>query len=286
VEEKVPFGRYRVNLSLAEGKIILAFRRLFSFIPSIDDLQLPPVLKEIKNYSTGLVLVTGPTGSGKSTTLAAVINYLTEDTSKSRVIVTIEKPIEYTFLDKNAFVIQREVGKDTESFTSGVYNALRQKPNVLYVGEARTPEEIKAVLTASETGHLTLTTLHTSSAVATISRIVDVFPPEEQPAVRTALASELKLIISQRLVTCSDNTVRAVCEVLKVDDKMRRLIKNYELQKLQQAMEEKESGCQLLDNELYKLCRVERLITEETAIRNSTNPADMKERLQRTRNER
>ena len=274
------FGRYRVNYATVTGRIVLSFRRLFSVIPDIDTLNLPQILKEVKDYSTGLVIVTGPTGSGKSTTLASVINYLTEDTEKSRVIVTIEKPIEYVFPDKNTFIMQREVGKDTDSFVSGVYNALRQKPNVIYVGEARTREEIKAVLTASETGHLTLTTLHTSDAVSTISRIVDVFPPEEQPAVLVGLSEELRLIISQRLVPCLDGVPRAVCEVLKVTPDMRHLIKNRELTKLREAMKDNKNPSTLLDDELYKMCKVFKLIDEKTAVRFSLNPEEMRRRLE------
>jgi len=280
VDEKKPIGRFRVNYALADGRIVLTFRRLFYTVPSIDDLNLPQVLKELSTYSTGLVIVTGPTGSGKSTTLASAINHLTESEDKSRVIVTIEKPIEYVFSDKHAFVMQREVGKDVDSFVSGVYNALRQKPNVVYVGEARTPEEIEAVLTASETGHLTLTTLHTSDAVSTISRIVDSFPPDKQPAVLTSLSEELKLVISQRLVPCLDGVPRAVCEVLKVKDTYKHLIKNRELSKLREAMKNDEE-CSLLDDELYKFCKVYNLIDEKTAVRFSTNPRRMLDRLER-----
>ena len=273
-------GRFRVNLSLSNGRITLCFRRLFSLIPSIDDLLLPQVLKEVRNYSTGLVLITGPTGSGKSTTTASLIDYLLEDPEKSRVVITIEKPIEYVFEDKHGYVLQREVGKDTESFVSGVHNALRQKPDVLFVGEARSREEIKAVLNACETGHLTLTTLHTSSAVSTIARMVDVFPAEEQPAILTALANELRLVISQRLVVCLDGRVRAVCEVLKVSERIRNLIKQKELRKIREYLERKEDpDCQTLDDELYKLCKVEGIISEEVAIRTSLNPQKMKERL-------
>jgi len=282
VNEGKPLGRYRVNLALSFGRVVLSFRRLFHYIPSIDDLLLPQVLKSLKNYSSGLVVVTGPTGSGKSTTLAAVLNFLLEDTEKSRVAVTIEKPIEYVFPDKNGFVIQREVGRDTDSFVSGVYNALRQKPNVLLVGEARTPEEIKAVLTASETGHLTLTTLHTKDAVHTISRMIDVFPENEREAVKTALSETLLLVVSQRLVTTKLGEVRVVCEVLEVTDRIRPLIRNYELQKLKERMvelsREDTNATRLFNDELYKLV-VDGVIDKSTAVRVSNDPKRLLERL-------
>ena len=272
--------RFRVNIFRERGKFSLVFRRLPKEVPEFEELKHPESLKKYSLIPQGLVIVSGMTGSGKSTTTASLIDYLLEDPEKSRVVITIEKPIEYVFEDKHGYVLQREVGKDTESFVSGVHNALRQKPDVLFVGEARSREEIKAVLNACETGHLTLTTLHTSSAVSTIARMVDVFPAEEQPAILTALANELRLVISQRLVVCLDGRVRAVCEVLKVSERIRNLIKQKELRKIREYLERKEDpDCQTLDDELYKLCKVEGIISEEVAIRTSLNPQKMKERL-------
>ena len=191
---------------------------------------------------------------------------LSEDASKPRVIITIEKPIEYVFENKNSFFIQREVGKDTESFVSGVNNALRQHPDVIYVGESRTPDEIKATLMASETGHLTFTTLHTSSAWGVISRIVDVFPPDEQPQIRTILADQLKLVIAQRLFYTVDQAVRAVTEILYVDDYVRQRIREGDVKAIRDYMQKEGNKCTLLNRELVRLVK-EEVMTPEMAIK-------------------
>jgi len=271
------YGRFRVNVCYAMGKLVVTLRRLFATPPTIDELLLPLVLKEIKDFSSGLVLVVGATGTGKSTTLSSIINLLTEE---NRVVVTIENPVEYVFPDKSSLVVQREVGSDVESFVAGVYTALRQNPDVILIGEVRSQEEIRASLTASETGHLTLTTLHTTSAVSTISRIVDSFPADEQPAVRVALAEELRLIVAQRLVPTKTGGIRAVCEVLYVDEDVRRYIRNNELEKIKQHMERQggDSKSQLLNDVLYRLV-TENVIEEKVAIRASYNPKELIERL-------
>jgi|GEM_PF-1679837 len=272
-------GRFRLNISLADGEIVLAIRRLYSYVPHpFDDLRLPDVVGEVKNWSSGLVIVTGPTGSGKSTTLAALMRYLSEDDFRSRVIVTIEKPIEYVLEQKNAFFIQREVGRDTKDFVSGVHNALRQHPDVILVGESRTPEEIKATLTASETGHLVFTTLHSASAWGVISRIVDVFPPDEQPQVRTILAEQLKLVIAQRLVTTVDFAVKAVCEVLVVDDFVRNRILEGEVKQIMNYMASSKGKNRLLNKELVRLVN-EGVITPETAMKVSYDIRELQAQL-------
>jgi len=273
------YGRFRLNAASADGATVLSMRRLYSYVPDpFEDLRLPEKLKEIREWSSGLVIVTGPTGSGKSTTLAGAMRYLSEDPTKSRVVVTVEKPIEYVFENKNAFFIQREVGRDTESFVSGIHNALRQHPDVIYVGESRTPEEIKATLMASETGHLTFTTLHTASAWGVISRIIDVFPPDEQPQVKTILADQLRLVIAQRLVTTVDGAVRAVTEVLPVDDFVRRNIKDKEGPKLKEIRNFLDNEGTSLNKELYRLV-TEGVITPETAIKVSYDPKQLKSLL-------
>jgi len=278
------YGRFRLNVANADGTVVLSMRRLYSYVPDpFEDLRLPDVISEVRDWSSGLVIVTGPTGSGKSTTLAGVMRYLSEDPTKSRVIVTIEKPIEYVFDNRNAFFIQREVGMDTEDFVSGVHNALRQHPDVIYVGESRTPEEIKATLMASETGHLTFTTLHTASAWGVISRIIDVFPPDEQPQIKTILADQLRLVIAQRLVTTVDGAVRAVAEVLYVDDYVRNKIKEKDgpnLKDIREYMKKGEKSCVTLNSVLYKLV-TEGVILPETAIKVSYDPKELESLLRR-----
>ena len=279
------YGRFRLNIANADGTVVLSMRRLYSYVPDpFEDLRLPDVISEVRDWSSGLVIVTGPTGSGKSTTLAGVMRYLSEDPTKSRVIVTIEKPIEYVFDNRNAFFIQREVGMDTEDFVSGVHNALRQHPDVIYVGESRTPEEIKATLMASETGHLTFTTLHTASAWGVISRIIDVFPPDEQPQIKTILADQLRLVIAQRLVTTVDGAVRAVAEVLHVDDYVRNKIKEKDgpnLKDIREYMKKGEKSCVTLNSVLYKLV-TEGVILPETAIKVSYDPKELESLLRRS----
>jgi len=268
VYEKGKFqGRFRLNVASSDGSVVLSMRRLYSYVPHYEeDLRLPEVIGEIPEWNSGLVIVTGPTGSGKSTTLASIMRLLSEDASKPRVIITIEKPIEYVFENKNSFFIQREVGKDTESFVSGVNNALRQHPDVIYVGESRTPDEIKATLMASETGHLTFTTLHTSSAWGVISRIVDVFPPDEQPQIRTILADQLKLVIAQRLFYTVDQAVRAVTEILYVDDYVRQRIREGDVKAIRDYMQKEGNKCTLLNRELVRLVK-EEVMTPEMAIK-------------------
>ena len=179
-------ARFRVNASMQRGSISLAFRRIGLAIPTIDELNLPPICKSLALKPRGLILVTGPTGSGKSTTLAAMVQHLNH--SEARVIVTIEDPIEYLYQDERCVITQREVGRDTQSFAGALRSALRQDVNVILVGEMRDPDTMAACLTAAETGHLVLSTLHTSSAPMTIDRIIDVFPPHQQAQIRMQLS--------------------------------------------------------------------------------------------------
>jgi len=195
--EIMGISRFRGNIFKQRGSIALSIRLIPTQIPSLEDLQLPVVLKEMVNKKQGLVLVTGPTGSGKSTTLAAMIDYLNKETS--RRIITLEDPIEYMHPHHQCIIEQREVGRDTKAFAIGLRSALRQDPDVILVGELRDLETIQIAITAAETGHLVLSTLHTKSAISTIDRIIDVFPPAQQMQVRVQLASVLVGVVSQRL---------------------------------------------------------------------------------------
>lgn len=206
-------ARFRVNSFHQRGSISHAFRMIPTKVPSVDDLNMPDTLKKLSETHQGLILVTGPTGSGKSTTLAAMIRHMNETMTKH--IITLEDPIEYMHKHGTSVIDQREVGFDTQSFADGLRAALRQDPDVILVGEMRDLETITTAITAAETGHLVLGTLHTSSAASTIERIIDVFPPIQQSQVRTQLGGILKAVISQRLLPTVDGKGRvAATEIL------------------------------------------------------------------------
>ncbi len=218
-------SRFRVNAFRQRSCISLAIRIVPRNIPSLEELHLPVILKNIVEKPHGLVLVTGPTGSGKSTTLASMINYM--NMSMKRHIITLEDPIEYLHKHQQCVVDQREVGFDTMSFASGLKSALRQDPDVILVGEMRDLETIHTAITAAETGHLVLGTLHTSSAASTIDRMIDVFPANQQPQIRLQLASVLVGVISQRLFPTADKKGRrAVIEILLNNSAVSSLIRN------------------------------------------------------------
>jgi len=191
-------ARFRVNAYFQRGSIAMSIRFIPIVVPDLDTLNLPKVIKEITRKPNGLVLVTGPTGSGKSTTLAAMIDLINKE--KPLHIVTIEDPIEYVYTSKKAVISQREVGDDTMSFSSALRHVLRQDPDVILIGEMRDIETMQAAITAAETGHLVLSTLHTTSASQTIERIIDVFPPHQQNQIRSQLSITLQAIITQRLI--------------------------------------------------------------------------------------
>ncbi|MGG3999892.1 type IV pilus twitching motility protein PilT [Anoxybacillus kestanbolensis] len=218
-------SRFRVNVFKQRGCISLAIRIVPTKIPTLDELQLPDVLKKMVTKPQGLILVTGPTGSGKSTTLAAMIDYMNKTMRKH--IITLEDPIEYVHKHGGCVIDQREVGTDTNNFVNGLRAALRQDPDVILVGEMRDLETIQTAVTAAETGHLVFGTLHTSSAPATIDRIIDVFPPEQQGQIRIQLATVLVSIISQRLFPRAQNNGRiAATEILINNAAVANLIRN------------------------------------------------------------
>lgn len=191
-------GRFRVNVYKEKGTYAAALRALSTKIPTLEDLGLPPIMREIADKPRGLVLVTGPTGSGKTTTLASLIDYI--NTTRSEHILTVEDPIEYLFNPKKSFINQRQLGEDTKSFANALKSALREDPDVILVGEMRDLETIQLAVTAAETGHLVFGTLHTSSASQTVDRMVDVFPPSQQQQIRVQLSSSLVAVFAQCLV--------------------------------------------------------------------------------------
>lgn len=206
-------SRFRVNAYYQRGQMALAIRPIPNKIPTFEELELPPVLKTFMDKPRGLVLVTGPTGSGKSTTLAAMINYVNQNAYKH--IMTLEDPIEFQHKHNKCVINQREIGSDVKDFNSALRVALRQDPDIILVGEMRDLETIQIALTAAETGHLVIGTLHTSSAASTIERIIDVFPAEKQTQIRMQLAGSLVGVVAQRLFKRQDSDGRkAVCEIM------------------------------------------------------------------------
>jgi twitching motility protein PilT len=233
--------RFRVNLFRQRGAVGIVCRIINNKIPSFESLNLPPIINEFAKKTQGLLLVTGPTGSGKSTTLASIIDYINETTSKH--ILTLEDPIEYLHYHKSSIVNQREIGKDSPSFSSGLRAALRQDPDVILVGEMRDLDTIQTAITAAETGHLVLATLHTTGAAQTVDRIIDVFPAENQQQIRTQLASTLVGIISQRLLPIKDNSGRrAALEILVSNHAIANLIRSGKIHQIQSVLETSRAG--------------------------------------------
>ncbi len=269
-------GRFRVNVMRHRQTVALVFRAIPSRIPSCQDLLLPDILTRIASQPRGLVLVTGTTGSGKSTTLAAMIDHINQ--SRTGHIVTIEDPIEFVHLDRRCVITQREVGTDTRSFPAALRAALRQDPDVILVGEMRDAETIETVLTAAETGHLVFSTLHTLNATETISRIVSAFPPHQQKSIRLQLAQVLYGVVSQRLVPRQSGSGRVpAVEVLINTSRIRELIEDRDrTREIPDALAEgvDAHGTQTFDQSLYRLYK-EDLIAYEDALAHSTNPDDL-----------
>ncbi|PLR72794.1 type IV pilus twitching motility protein PilT [Bacillus sp. UMB0728] len=246
-------SRFRVNAYYQRSCIALAVRVVPTRVPTIDELELPNILKKIAGKPQGLVLVTGPTGSGKSTTLASIIDYMNQNMRKH--VITLEDPIEYLHKHGNCIIDQREVGFDTNNFANGLRAALRQDPDVILVGEMRDLETIQTAITAAETGHLVFGTLHTSSAPATINRIIDVFPPSQQAQIRIQLASVLVSIVSQRLFPIIDRKGRkAATEILVNNSAVANLIRNEKVHQIANIMQtSRAQGMHTLDSSINEL---------------------------------
>jgi twitching motility protein PilT len=257
--------RHRVNVYFQMKAHAIAIRLLRNDIPTLDDLLMPPIMGDFAMRPRGLVLVTGPTGSGKSTTLAGMIDFI--NTSRSAHIITVEDPIEYVHVHKHCMVNQREVGEDVTSFAMALRAALREDPVVILVGEMRDFETVSAAVTAAETGHLVLSTLHTTSASDTINRIIDVYPEHQQVQIRTQLAGNLVGIISQTLLPLKDGTGRIACqEILNCTDAIAAMIREGKIHLIQSAIQTgRQFGMSCLDQELARLVGTG-LVTEEAAI--------------------
>jgi len=268
-------GRFRVSAYRQRGTVAMVFRTISIVIPTLDGLNLPPVLKKICQEERGLILVTGTTGSGKSSTLAAMIDYINQNRTAN--IITIEDPVEFLHRDNRSIISQREVGSDTPSFSAALKGALRQDPDVILVGEMRDYETIETAMTAAETGHLVMSSLHTMDAAETVNRIIGVFPPYHQRQVRIQLSSIIKGVLSQRLVPRADGKGRVpAVEVMLGTNRIKEYIDDKEKTKhLHDAIAQGyvSYGMQTFDQSLMKLYTAN-LISYDEALRQSSNPDD------------
>jgi twitching motility protein PilT len=274
-------ARFRVNVLRQRGTMSLAFRRVPSSVPSVDELGLPQVCKTLILKPRGLVLVTGPAGSGKSTTLAAMINHLNENATRS--VITIEDPIEYLFQDKKCLIRQRDMGDDTSSFSAALIHALRHDPDVIVIGEMRDLETISTAITAAETGHLVLATLHTLDAAQSIDRIIDVFPPEQQRQMRLQLSQVIEAILSQTLLPRIGGGRVAAFEVLLANNVIKRLIREEKIHEIGPSLEMGTlEGMHTLDQALADLVR-SGVVAKEEAVRKTSSPVKLAKLLQADR---
>jgi len=268
-------ARFRVNSYFQRASLSAAFRLIPSEMPALRDLGLPPVLQEFTKKPRGFVLVTGPTGSGKSTSLAAMLDSINEE--RHEHILTIEDPIEFLHKHKKCIVNQRELGADAQTFALGLKAALRQDPDVILVGEMRDLETISTALTAAETGHLVFATLHTQDTAQTVDRIVDVFPPDQQQQVRVQLSVSLQGIVTQQLIPSADGSGRVVAtEVLVPTPAVRNLIREGKTHQIYSALQTgAQFGMQTMDTALAQLVR-EQKITREMAEARSSTPEELR----------
>lgn len=271
-------GRFRTNCFQQRGSFALAMRYVKTDIPSFEDLGLIPVLKGIAEAPRGIVLVSGTTGCGKSTTLAAMIQHINESSRKH--IVTLEDPIEFVFTDDKSVIEQREVGLDSRSFAAGLKHVLRQDPDVIMIGEMRDATSFSAAMSAADTGHLVLSTLHTTNAAQSVTRILDFFKSEERDQIRRQLAGTLKAVICQRMVGRIGGGVIPAIEVLINTGTVRKLIEENRLEKLGTAIETGgEDGMQNFNQSLLSLVK-DRLVTEEEALSKAANADALKMNFQ------
>jgi twitching motility protein PilT len=269
-------ARFRVNAFRQRGSVSIVIRAIPFTIRTLDELQLPPVMRELAEEERGIVLLTGTTGSGKSTTLAAMIDHI--NSNSARHIVTIEDPIEFLHRDKRSLINQREVGMDTASFKGALRRVLRQDPDVILIGEMRDEETVHTALSAAETGHLVFSTVHTVDATETVNRLIDFFPPHMHGQVRAMIAGTLKGAISQRLVPTADGRGRvATCEVLRMTGRVRDMILDpSQTNRLQEVIQEGGFyGMQTFDQALFAHLKAGR-VSMEQALKAATSPNDFK----------
>lgn len=271
-------SRFRVNVYKDRGNVALAFRVIPAKIPTLKDLSLPPVLEELTRLPRGLILVTGPTGSGKSTTLAAMINNI--NTERSVHVLTIEDPIEYLHSHRFSVINQREVGQDTKTFANALRAALREDPDVILVGEMRDLETMQNAVSAAETGHLVFATLHTNSAATSVERIVDSFPPGQQEQVRLQLSNNLQAIMCQQLIPRANQSGRVcVMEIMTASPAIRNLIRENKAHQITSMIQTSANlGMQTMDQGLRD-AYLRGLISYEMAMERAMNPPELEKMI-------
>lgn len=262
-------GRFRVNVFVQQGRVGVVMRTINTRIPKMEELNLPPILKDVAMIKRGLVIFVGGTGTGKSTSLAAMVGYRNENAADH--IITVEDPIEVVQPAKGCNVTQREVGPHTKSFAAALKGALREDPDIIVIGELRDLETIEMAITASETGHLVIGTMHTSDAATTLNRLLDVFPPSQQTQIRASVAESLRGIVCQRLLPSPDGSLVLACEILVSNIAIQNLIREGKSTGLRNTMETgvKEGMC-LMDNVVFSLHH-DGKISSEVALANITN---------------
>lgn len=271
-------GRFRVNVFYGQGEPAIAFRLVKARIPTVEDLNLPEILNTLSDSQRGIVILSGATGCGKSSTLAALIGNINR--KHERRIITVEDPIEFTFEDDRSIITQREVGLDTLSFAGALRQVLRQDPDVILIGEIRDAETLRIALLAAETGHLVFTTLHASSAALAVPRLLDEFPKAEQDQIRLSLAGNLQAIVCQRLIPDVDGQVIPAVEILFNTSTVRKLLLRNQIDVLGAAIETGgEDGMQTFDQSIYTLIKEGRL-TEAEGLEYATSPEKLKMSLQ------
>lgn len=266
-------GRFRVSAFRGGGMPAVVMRHVKDRIPTIDSLNLPPAMHKLSQFPNGIVMLSGTTGSGKSTTLAAVIDEINEN--MARRIITVEDPIEFAFKDKKSVITQREVGLDTPSFTSALKHVLRQDPDVILIGEMRDIETVRVGIMSAETGHLVLSSVHSGTSALAVPRLLDLFPVDEREQIRMAIAENLRAIVCQRLMPMNGGGAIPAVEILFNTPTVSKLIAKDLLHVLTAAMETgTEDGMQTFNQAIYQLIRSGK-ITEEDGMRNATNPESL-----------
>jgi len=272
-------GRLRMNVYRQRGLVGAAIRSIPSKFKTFEELNLPPVVYDLMKLRKGLILVTGPTGSGKSTTLASMMDYLNEHFTYH--MVTVEDPIEYVHGHKRSIINQREVGADTDSFANALRHILRQDPNVILIGELRDLETIQAALNIAETGHLVFSTLHTSDASQTINRIIDVFPPHQQQQIRIQLSFVLQAVVAQQLISAVNTGRTLAAEVLIATSAVRNLIRDQKIEQIATAMQTGGKYGMVTMNQSLADLYLKQKITFQEAMSRSSDQEDLKKYLQR-----
>ena len=272
-------ARFRGNALIQRGTVSLSFRFVPFDVPSIDDLELPQICKKLILKPRGLILVTGPSGSGKSATLAAMVNHLNENAKQN--IITIEDPVEYLHPNKKCLIAQRDLGNDTKSFSTALRHALRHDPDVIVIGEIRDLDTVSTAITAAETGHLVLGTLHTVDAVQSINRLIDIFPYGHQQQIRLQLSQVVEAVLSQTLLRRIGGGRIAAFEIMIGNSAIRNIIREDRILELARNMEvsSKEEGMQTMDQALAKLVN-RNIVTMEEALMKSSNPLKLKQFFQ------